>query len=356
VRPIRARPAEGVGSSPAETSGPGLAGPIHIGGLDRSGKTTMAAFLTSHPKISIPDVGSNMWTYFYGRFGNLGQPQNLDRCLSSMFRYTHIRYLQPDPERIRREFCGGPPTYARLFELFLAHHAEREGKPRWGVQTGLIERYADRLFEAYSGVRVIHMVRDPRDRYEASLALWPDGKGRSGGATARWRYSTRLAERNVRRYPDGYLVVRYEDLVTDTVQTLRTVCGFLGEPFHPEMLAMPGAPERRDKLIARSRGTPGDGPLSPAYIGRFRGHLAPQELAFIQLHVGGLMRSYGYEPDRVDLSAGGWARFVALGWPGQAARMVAWRSVEGLRQRFPASLGPQPDRRTIVDEPLGAHR
>jgi len=353
VSPIRVRPAEAVGSSPTETSGPGVAGPIHIGGLDRSGKTTIAAFLTSHPNISIPDVGSNMWTYFYGRFGDLGQPENLDRCLSSMFRYTHIRYLEPDPERIRREFCGGPPTYARLFELFLAHHAEREGKPRWGVQTGLIERYADRLFDAYPGVRVIHMVRDPRDRYEASLSLWPEGKGRSGGATARWRYSVRLAERNLRRHPDGYMVVRYEDLVSDTERTLRVVCGFLGEVFQQAMLGMPGAPQRRDKLIARSRETSSDALLSRAYLGRFRGRVAPRELAFIQLHAGRLMSSYGYEPERLDLSVGNWARFAALDWPSQAARMAAWRSVEALGQRFPARFGPAPDRRTIVDEPIG---
>ena len=45
-------------------------GPIYIGGLDRCGKTTMRAFLVSHPNIAIPAVGSNMWTYFYGQFGD----------------------------------------------------------------------------------------------------------------------------------------------------------------------------------------------------------------------------------------------------------------------------------------------
>ena len=44
--------------------------PIYIGGLDRCGKTTMRAFLASHPRIAIPAVGSNMWTYFYGQYGD----------------------------------------------------------------------------------------------------------------------------------------------------------------------------------------------------------------------------------------------------------------------------------------------
>jgi hypothetical protein len=74
----------------AEATG---AGPVYVGGLDRSGKTTMSAFLGSHPDINIPGVGSNMWTYFYGRFGDLGRPHNRERCLDAMLRYKHVRYL-----------------------------------------------------------------------------------------------------------------------------------------------------------------------------------------------------------------------------------------------------------------------
>ena len=327
---------------------PNSEGPIFVGGLDRSGKTTMRGFLVSHPNIAIPPVGSNMETYFYDRFGDLGEVENLTRCLEAMLAYSHVRVLEPDPDRIRREFADGPPTYARLFGLFLMHYAEREGKPRWGAQTGLLERYGDYLFSSYPGVKFIHMVRDPRDRYEASLDLWPTGKGRAGGATARWRYSLRLAERNRTKYPDGYLLVRYEDLVTNTEEVLREVCGFVGEDFHPEMLTMSGAPERRARLVAR-RGV-GSSPdlLSSEFIGRFRGRIPRPELAFIQLHAGRLMRRYGYRPDELHLSASEWARFATLDWPGQMARMVAWRSSETIKQRFPALLPRTPDRRTIV--------
>ena len=89
------------------------------------------------------------------------------------------------------------------------------------------------------------MIRDPRDRYHASLTLWPNGKGRAGGATARWLYSLALAQRNLQKYPDRYQVVRFETLVRQPEQTLRDVCDFLGEAYVPAMLAMEGDPERR---------------------------------------------------------------------------------------------------------------
>lgn len=329
-------------------------GPVFIGGLDRSGKTTMRALLTSHPNISIPAVGSNMETYFYGQYGDLRNPRNLERCLRAMLRYKHVRFLQPDAERIRREFRQGPPTYAHLFSLFLIHHAEREGKPRWGAQTGLIERYADQLFAAYPGVKVIHMVRDPRDRYEASLALWPNGRGRAGGATARWRYSVRLAERNLQRHPDDYTVVRFEDLVTRPGQVLREVCGFVGETFLPEMLTMPSAPKHRDLLAAGAGPVAGEVPLSADFIGRFRGRVPANEVAFIQLHAGRLMRANGYGSDRIELPPAGWARFWIADWPNQLARMLAWRGIEALQQRFPRVVGRKPAARMILADPVEA--
>lgn len=323
---------------------PAARGPIFIGGLDRSGKTTMQAFLSSHPDIAIPDVGSNMWTYFYDRFGDLAQADNLERCMGAMLRYTHVAVLDPDPARIRREFSQGPATYARLFALFLMHFAERQGKPRWGAQTGLIERYTEQLFDAYPGVKVIHMVRDPRDRYEASLQRSPGGRGRAGGATARWRYSVALARRGLARHPDDYLLVRYEDLVQRTEETLRTVCEFLGETFQPDMLTMPGAPERRARLM-NGRRPAGSSLLTDEYIGRYRGRVPANELTFIQLHAGRWMRAHGYAPEPTALSGRDWARFAALDWPNQAARMVAWRGVEALQQRFPAQVGRKPDPR-----------
>lgn len=319
--------------------------PIYVGGLDRSGKTTLSAFLTSHSEIAIPAVGSNMWTYFYGRYGDLARPANLERCLDAMLRYKHVQFLAPDEDRIRHEFATGDASYARLFSLFLLHFAERQGKPRWGAQTGLIERYADELFRAHPQVRIIHMVRDPRDRYEASLAMWPDGRGRAGGAAARWRYSTALAERHRRRRPDQYLVLRFEDLVSDTESVLRQVCEFVGERFEPPMLDMQGAPKHRRALAG---GSPGDGLLSSTFIGA-RPVTPEADLAFLQQQLRRRMTAYGYTLEPVTMSRRERTRFLLRHWPDQAARMVAWRTVEELQQRLPGIVARRPGSSMILD-------
>ncbi len=340
--------------SPGSSSPSAANGPIYIVGLDRSGKTTIRAYLASHSRISIPAVGSNLWTYFDRRYGRLDDPQNLERCLTAMGRYKHVQFLQPSMERIRAEFAEGPRTYGRLFSLLLMHHAERQGKQRWGAQSGLVEQYADDLFAAYPGLKVIHMVRDPRDRYEASLAKWPKARGRAGAATARWRYSMAHARRSVRRYGDDYLVVRFEDLVRDTESTIREVCAFLGEEYEPAMLELGGAEE-----FVRSRNDePGSshpaGGLSSDFVGLHEGRIATEELRFMELHAGRLMRRYGYEPGPADRISGRRLRFWLRDWPDMAARMAAWTVAESAHRRWPRRFGRQPGARMIRDANAGA--
>jgi hypothetical protein len=316
--------------------------PIFIGGLDRSGKTTLRAYLHSHPNIAIPAVGSNMWTYFFNQYGDLRVNENFERCLSDMLRYKHVAFLDPEPDRIRKEFKLGSPTYAHLFSLFLVHFALREKKPRWGVQTGLIERYADRIISSYPGAKIIHMVRDPRDRYAGSLQLWPNGRLRAGGSVSRWFYSLALAKKNLKKYPDSYMVVRFEDLIRNTENTLKKVCDFLGEDFQSEMLLMPDAKDHREKLLRRSKKNNGTSPLSEEFIGIYKDVVPKLEIIYIQLFIGKLMKSFGYEPDVFKLSMVEKIQFLVRTLPSNFIRMVFWGVQEFLQQNFPNRFGRKP--------------
>ena len=324
------------------------AGPIFIGGLDRCGKTTLRAFLQSHPNISIPAVGSNMWTYFYQQFGDLSQLENFEHCLTAMLRYKHVNFLEPDVDRIRWEFWQGKPTYARLFALFQQHHAEREGKPRWGDQTGVIERYADQIFESYPDAQMLHMIRDPRDRYAGSLTLWPNGKARAGGAVARWIYTTILANRNLKKYPGRYMTVKFEDMVNETEQTIRRVCEFLNEEFYPDMLGMPEAVEHRDKLIERSHGDPEKPPLSAQYIGVYHDEVPKEEIAFMQSISRRSLDRFGYAPDTIRFTLLERARYLLLSWPLNFVRMIAWLVIELIQHNLPGRFGRKPGSNMIV--------
>jgi hypothetical protein len=227
-----------------------------------------------------------------------------------------------------------------LFGLLHEHYAERAGKSRWGDQTGLIERYADQVLASYPGAKMIHMIRDPRDRYEASIAMWPKGKGRCGGATARWKYSVALMRRNLSRYPDRYLPVQYEELVRQPEKTLHKVCEFIGESYTPAMLGMDGSPGHREKLIQNAEDS--ERPLSEKYIGRFRQHIPKSEIAFIQQYAKNEMRQLGYALEPIQFSPRERIKYEIWTRPSNLARMIVWLLIESLQQRFPRLTGRRP--------------
>lgn len=332
---------------PNTRTGAGL-GPIFVAGADRSGTTLMSALVGSHSAIALPPLGSNTWTFFHGQFGDLANDENLDRCLAALARYKNVRRLQPDVARLRRDFRQGARSYARLFMLIGDQYGERAGKPRWGDKTSYVERYADVIFAERPGSRFIHMVRDPRDRFASAIRRWPDGRGQLGGATARWLYSVRLAQRNARRYPDRYLVVRFESFVADAEGTLRRVCAFLDEPYEPAMFALADAESFRAKGGNSSFDSHEAGGISTRPVGRYRSVLRPDEVAFIQACVARQMRNLSYEPDAVALPPAARVSFAVRTLPINVSRLVGWWVLETLQHRLPGRFGRSPDPGRVV--------
>jgi hypothetical protein len=274
--------------------------PIFIGGLDNSGKTHLRLALSAHPDIAMTRR-SYMWTRVYQRYGDLRERENFERCLQALMSRKDVRALQPDVDRIRREFWAGEPTYGRLFALIHEHYAERLGRSRWGEQEAEIEYVADAIFDAYPAARIIHMLRDPRNRYDEMLRSTPPRirLGRVGVNTADWLESARLAERNRQKYPENYMVLAYESLVSQPEATLRKVCEFIGVEYVPAMLTLEGAIGFGEgKNSGRSR------ELETGVV-QFRlaeSKVSPREVAFMQALARKEMIARGYVEEKVRLS------------------------------------------------------
>jgi hypothetical protein len=320
-----------------------VSGPILIGGLERTGTSLIFALLASHPRIAMTRR-TNWWTYFDGRFGDLGQEDALRRILGEMRQYRRHRKLEPDFQRLEAEFRAGERSYCRLFDLLESQHAERVGRPRWGDKSLHTERYADRVYECFPEARIIHMLRDPRDRYASAVKRWKSKRGGVGSATAAWLASVELGRRNVERYPGRYRFLQYEHLVHDPEGELRAICEFIGEPYDPAMLGMAGASDFRDAGGNSSFGRFSVGEISPKSIGRFRQVLSPREIAFVQRTAGDEMRALGYEEADTRLDGSDRLAYALGTVPVNAAKMALWRA----RERWYDLTGRAPSESTMV--------
>jgi hypothetical protein len=296
-------------------------GPVFISGLDRSGKTYMRFMLAAHPSFAITKR-TNLWQKIYLKYGDLDNDNNLERCLIALANQKHIQSLGLDFQQLRHDFEIGPRTYERLFALTHQHYAHRLGKPRWGDQTELLEKYATRILAFYSDAKFIHILRDPRDRYEAVIHK-SHRKGGVGAATARWLYSANLAYRNQLIFPQRYKVVRYETMVSQPEDTMYEVCQFLGEKYHPPMVRMEDEHRfaRHNLLCLEDNSSP----LSVSYIGRFRANLPDHEIYFIQKLSKRYMQYFNYPLEPIHLSIQEITRLHAFFWFANSVQMIGWR-------------------------------
>ena len=304
--------------------------PIFIAGPDRSGTSLMFALLASHPNISMVRR-TNMWRYFHERYGDLRESSNFERCLSDMTRFNRMKHLKPDAERIRNEFLKGERSYGSLFALFHIHNAERAGKRRWGDKSLHTEHYADLVFREYPNAKIIHMTRDPRDRYASVRKRHGKDTPRLGASTGRWLFSMNKALRNQKRYPAQYKIVCFEDITRDPEGTMRDVCAFLGEQFAPEMMTMSGAAEHTNVGGNSSFEKIEPGKISKKPVGRYREVLSNLEILYIQLFTGKFMQQLGYKKERVNLSTGEMLRFWNRVLPTSLVRMYGWMVLTALK-------------------------
>lgn len=321
-------------------------GPVFVAGLERSGTSLMYALLATHPGLAMTRR-TNMWTYFYNQFGDLSQPENLESCLSLMMKYKRLVKLKPDPERIRREFQKGTnKSYARLFALLEEHYAEEANKPRWGDKSLNTERYAEPIFAAYPGARILHMMRDPRDRYASVIKRWKVRRGDVGAGTAMWLSSVSLAKENQRRYPDQYKIVRYETLAKQPEETLQEICEFIDEPYVPEMITMQGAKKFREQGSNSSYEQRKPGSISTSSIGRYRQVLSPRQIAFIQSIAKQEMKDFAYELDPIELDSADRLKLIFSDWPRNMALLLTWRVREAIKDQTGRKL---PDYRIVPE-------
>ncbi len=319
--------------------------PIFVAGLERSGTSLMYALLATHPNISMTRR-TNFWRYFVDRYGDLDDDANLEACLTALRSYKRMVVLDLDHDRLRRDLLVGPRTYGRLYRLLQEQVADRRGKPRWGDKSLELERYSTRILTEFPQARILHMIRDPRDRLASVLTRWQVRRGDIGAGTAAWRWSARLATRNARAHPDNVMIVRYEWLAGEPEAALRSICAFIGEPYDEEMLSMTGSGRFRDDGSNSSYGARPVGVISTDSIGRYKEVLEPGQIAFIQGAAARELVEHGYQIDPVAMSARERLLFTATELPYHRAVMAAWRAKSAVSARRGQGV---PDYRMVGD-------
>jgi len=280
-------------------------------GLPRSGTSLTRGLVAAHPVYAVPRREMAWWVSLYPRFRR--RPGEWERFLAALAADAKTATLALDQRALRARLVDVPRgAHHEAFAAVLALYAEQARRPRWGEKTLFAEVYAGDVLRALPDVKVIHLVRDPRDVYASyrhaawrgnAPGWWGRAKARVHGHLAwtlrNWRTSVALARQQAAEWPARYRVVRYEDLVRDPAATLQHLCAFAGVPYEARMLALDAYPD-----LTERQGNSSFGPLegvSTAPIGRFTSVLSPRAIALCERLAGDELTANGYAPAGVRL-------------------------------------------------------
>jgi hypothetical protein len=276
-----------------------------IVGVGRSGTTLLRLMLDAHPALAIPSE-----TLFLEKLlgdDGISKEQFLDTVTHAETwenMTLHADELRAAIERLE-EFSV--PEGIRCFYRLYAKH---RGKERWGDKTPYYRVNMTRIARLLPEAHFIHVIRDGRDSALSYQGLW-FGPGDDFEKQARFWRDQVLATRKQASNLEHYNEVRYEALVTQPEQTLRTICTDLELKFDPTMRDYHHAAEERLAEFKRPFGpadrTPRDiktfmaihnrakSPPDESRIGRWRTEMSRADLERYEAIAGPLLRELGYE-------------------------------------------------------------
>jgi len=233
---------------------------VVVYGALRSGTTLLRLMLDGHPRLSCPGETDFIFDHLTGsaREGRYDRGAlERDRIYRAhMAAHADIPLARHDPDAFIARIAG-------------------EDK----IAVLMLHRHLDRVLELYPGMRVIHMLRDPRDVARSSIGMGWAGTTYHG--VGHWIDTERGWQATGARLPaHQVLTLRYEDLIRDTEDELGRLCAFVGLDYVPEMMGYAGSStyDRPD----------------PALVEQWRRKQTPREIALVEGRIGPLLAAAGY--------------------------------------------------------------
>jgi hypothetical protein len=261
-------------SAPEEVMSQRARAPIFIVGCQRSGTTLLRLILDSHPAISCgPET----------------------RFLPDLARITTSDWKRISRYGFDRDYWLG--RVAEFFGGFQDDYARARGKSRWADKTPMYALSIGYLDELFPQCQIVHVIRDGRDVVASHRQHW--GYQSALRAVPKWPHYVRTARQAGTVLPsDRYFEVRYEDMVTRSEQTLRTLFSWLGENWDPSVLDFDRRPhdvgDRYSSLTQSRRTGGGASPIYGSRVGAHKQELDPALRLLTATVAGPMLRELGY--------------------------------------------------------------
>jgi hypothetical protein len=263
----------------------------------RSGTTLLRAILDSHPEMAVPpETHFVVWMAGkirrYERAGGLNTVGFLDD-LERRRGLDELGLTRSEVEEALHKSQAA--TLADALRAVYALYAARTGKSRYANKTPIHVLGMGAIARLFPESVFVHVIRDGRD-VALSYADQSFGPRTLEEAAVRWRRLVRRGRIEGRRLgPDRYLEIRYESLIEDPEETVKTLCDFVALSFEAAMLRyFDRAPEVLSR-VPHPEAHPHLAKPPTKGLRDWRGEMSATDLRSFERLAGDLLEELGYE-------------------------------------------------------------
>lgn len=215
-------------------------------GNPRSGTTMLRLMLNSHSLIGVPpESGFIQWWYSKYLCWSVSDTNNrrtLDAFLHDILSSTKIEnWKLSKKELIEYILLNQPKFYSELIDCIYKFYTRN--KCLIGDKNNYYIHHLDILSTIFPRAKFIHIIRDGRDiansyrninKLDQNLKYLPKFSSNIKDIANEWRDNLDKIEKHISKHQS--ISIRYEDLISDSIQTLTKICQFLDVRFENQML------------------------------------------------------------------------------------------------------------------------
>lgn len=277
--------------------------PTFLLSSERSGSNLVRSILNTHSDVSAPHPYETAYP-----MDDLPSPAELGPAKRARLvrdvivnkRYSfHPLTVPLDPERVAGRVERGEPTRLAIQRALYEESCEVEGTSLWSSKYPGLWRVLEEAFEYYDGLRVVYLVRDPRDVVlsfkNSNIEFY-----HPYFSANRWREEQERGLTLMEDRPGCVHLVRYEDLLQQPETEVAAICDFLRVPFEEAMLYYYETEDA--KAASESSGLLENlqMPIKSDNYGKYRDALPEEEVLLTESIVREEMEQFGYEPEHGD--------------------------------------------------------
>ncbi len=205
--------------------------PVFVVGHPRSGTTLLATVLGRNSQLAMPPETQFLIEQrgFAGRVLDAG---DMGRILQN----ARLRDLGLETDAVRAAFAKTDRSYGAAFATIIDCYRAKAGCARAGEKSPLHLRHTEQLLTWFPDASVICIERNGVDVIASLMRMpWSHRNIRAHGFE--WNTSVAQAQALQERFPERFMIVRYEAFSADAEGEARRICAFSGLPFESAMLS-----------------------------------------------------------------------------------------------------------------------